>query len=60
MDEIRWYAVIANSIFMGVSLWIAFAKVNRPITWGSFYLNLAAAGINLVAVVMHLWALAFT
>jgi hypothetical protein len=35
---------------MCVSLWVAFSPKFRPMTWGTFYFNLAAAGINTVAI----------
>ena len=60
MNELRWLAVFVNTGCMFLSLWVAFAKVNRPITWKAFYFNLGAAAINLLAVLLHLYKLATT
>lgn len=54
-----WFIVI-NSFFMVASLWVAFAKANRPITWTAFYLNLVAAGINLISILVNFWRLVST
>jgi len=42
-----------NFVLMFVSLWVAFSKRFRPISWSTFYLNLIAASINAVAVIHH-------
>lgn len=45
--------ILINLFFMCFSLNLAFNKKYRPMTWGSFYWHLFAAGINLLAVVLN-------
>jgi len=52
--------LLINGALMIFSLNIAFNKRFRPITWTSFYCNLGAAAVNLVACTVHIWKWIFT
>lgn len=46
--------IVINFICMCASLYVAFGKPFRPISWRNFYLNLFAAGINLLAIIFSI------
>lgn len=46
-----WVSVLC----MCFSLWIAFGKRFRPITWTTFYFNLFAAALNGASVAFHIY-----
>jgi len=50
-------ALLVNTFFLCVSLWVAFSPKFRPMSWRVFYFNLGAAAINLFAVILHTYNL---
>lgn len=48
-----WFFV--NFGCMCFSLWVAFGKTFRPLTWGAFWFNIGAAAINAAGVAYHIF-----
>ena len=48
------FLYLLNFGFMCLSLYVAFGKPFRPISWSTFYLNLMAAGVNLFAILFRI------
>ena len=54
--EMNWHPVILINLgFMCASLYMAFGKRFRPISWSAFYANLGAAAVNAIGVVVVLF-----
>lgn len=47
------FFIPVNLLCMAFLLWAAFAKVNRPISWGRFNFLIAGAFVNLAAVIVN-------
>ena len=49
MNILTW----VNVLCVFVSLYVAFGKPFRPITWTAFWINIGAVAVNIFAVIFH-------
>ncbi len=55
MFYLSFAGVILGCFGLVVSLWLAFTKANRPISWARFNRLLGCAALNLFGILLNGW-----